>query len=195
MLLGNDIVDLQWSPKHRALYFQRLKSYAFSSPELSCLPCESFNEGLRLLWSVKEACYKSAMKNGCSDRFIPQDFVVESIVKNEKLTCCTISHSGEHYKSQSYSNSDHIHSVAIPIKMDFEDVIVGSTVIDSTDYESQSRSVRDLTSNRLSTFYSGEISYRKDERGIPYVHVEGSRTEIDISFSHDQNVVGFALMM
>ena len=104
-------------------------------------------------------------------------------------------HSGVYYKSRSFSNSIYIHSVVLPEEIDFQSVIVKSEIIGSTDYEYQSRSVRDLTKRYLSIFYSDDVIFGKNERGIPSAHLDGSPTGIDISFSHDGNVVGFALMM
>ena len=196
MLLGNDIVDLQWSPRHGASYFEKLKSYAFSSSELNLLSCnDSYNKELRLLWSVKESCYKSAMKNGCSDRFIPRHFVIDSIKKNDQLTTCTASHSGTLYKSRSYANAKYTHTVALPADVTFDEVVVRSSVIELAEYKYQSRRVRELASNHLATVLTGDVDFGKNEQGIPFVNLEGSLTEIDVSFSHDKNVVGFALMM
>ena len=192
--LGNDVVDLSWSPKHGDLYFKKLQSYAFTTSEKKIATGLSFADGARLLWSIKESCYKSAVKCGSTDRFKPKDFEIVQFEATDAAIFCIVNHNGQQYKSESKTiSTDVIHTVSLSIDENFKEVITQSRVIKSIDYSSQSTSVRDMAKEYLSGYYSESISFSKNEWGIPIVEMDGLPTAIDISFSHDQQKVGFAL--
>ncbi len=192
--LGNDVIDLCWSPKHGASYFNRLKSYAFSAPELQMVSDYSLNYGTRLLWSIKESCYKSVIKNGFVGRFVPKDINIESIEFSKDLVKCTICHDSVKYHSHSFVNSKQIHTVSLPIHENFNSVVTGTAIIESNNYSSQTKEVRKLANECLSMYHSGTIAFCKNENGIPFVKIDGLRSEVEINFSHDENIVAFALV-
>lgn len=192
--LGNDVVDIKWSPKYGDLYFEKLYSYAFLASEKKMVDGFSLANGAHLLWSIKESCYKSAVKSGIMDRFKPKDFEIVQLAEIKAVVYCIINHNGRQYKSESKTTSaEAIHTISLSIDKDFKKVITRSDVIKSTDYASQSMSVRDMAQGYLSEYYSESVSFSKNERGIPLVEIGGLPTQIDISFSHDQQKVGFAL--
>jgi len=188
--LGNDVVDLNWHPKNGIRYFDRLASYAFTSTEHGKLSKYiSTTEGKMLLWSIKEASYKSVVKLGCSSRFIPKDFYLKGIELKQGFYYSTICHGDNCLISKSIVEKDKVHSITVNASSDLDQVTFNDQLILTDNYSEQSKSVRSLFKKDLS---NPSISFLKNELGVPYVMLDGSISSMEISFSHHGKVVGYA---
>jgi len=194
--LGNDVVDIDWDPKNGNQYFDRLASYAFSIPEQHQLSLYlSTNEGIMLLWSIKEACYKSAVKLGHSGRFNPREFSIRNIEKNDGFFYSDICQANNCLKGRSVIEEGKIHSITISKQHHFEEVKVNDERISSDNYNEQHQAVRNLLRKDLSFWHDGPITFSKNVAGVPFVLADGEALETDISFSHHGKVVGYALTL
>lgn len=191
--LGNDVIDLDWHPKNGNKYFNRLASYAFTLSEHNELSeYISTTAGKMLLWSIKEASYKSATKLGCSSRFIPKNFNIKELEVKRGFFYSTISYKSNCLKGKSVVKNNKVHSITVHESSNLDSISFNDHLISSDKYSEQSKTVRHLLKNDL---FNDSITISKNERGVPYLILGGDASSMEISFSHHGKVVGYAISL
>jgi len=193
MSVGNDVIDLNWNPKHGEAYFRKLRSWAFALSEQKLVADYPTKVGSMILWSIKEAAYKSSIKCGNRGRFVPEEFHIELVARKKHLVQTTVTFSGEKFKSETVISGEVIHSVTILAEDNFESFTYNSEKISSDNYLEQSEKVRNSLAKQLNHKYKGSITFSKDNSGIPNVLENGNSLKKDISFSHHGHVVAYAM--
>ena len=194
--LGNDVVDLSLLPRNGQAFYTKLGSYAFSEIErfkLASYLCT--NEGIMLLWSIKEASYKSAMKLGFTNRFKPQDFAIRNVEMNQGFIYSRIEYLSNVFRGKSVFELNKIHTITIHEDYNFNEVTFSDEWITSTNYTDQHLAVRNLIVKDAFFESQGSISFSKNDSGIPFILGSGDRLAAEISFSHHGNLVGYGLKM
>ncbi|MCP4458697.1 MAG: 4'-phosphopantetheinyl transferase superfamily protein [Cytophagales bacterium] len=192
--LGNDVVDLSWSPKNGQAYFIKLASFAFSECEYYHFANRiSINDRIMMLWSIKEASYKSAVKLGLADRFNPKDFVIREIEMIKGLIYSKIQRADTILVGRTVMEHDKIHTITIHEDCEFSEVRFNDEWITSSDYSEQHVAVRDLVKKDGYCQDMDTISFSKNKEGIPFVLNNGELLKVDISFSHHGNLVGYGM--
>lgn len=191
--LGNDVVDLNWHPRNGQRYFDKVASYAFSTFENSTFSKYILTrEGNMLLWSIKEACYKSAVKLGSAKQFIPKDFAISNIELRDGFFYSTINHTENTLLGRSVILKSKIHSVTIHKSYDFDEIAVNDQSIATDNYSDQHQAVRNLFRKNFSNKHDLSVTFSKNALGVPFVLLEGVVLSLDISFSHHGKMVGYA---
>ena len=193
MYLGNDIIDTAKALTNFKNKKTRLHSYSLSLSEKKRFE-KLLEEDIYfwLIWSMKEALYKSYVKAGLRERFAPKTIEVLSIAKQ------SAKHLAGHgffnnalYHICSTINDISIHTIAYQGQAE---VIQVERKINNKDYTSQHQAVRRLALEQLPTTKEKIWSIKKDFNQIPYLLLNGNRCHHEISLSHHENIVGVAIL-
>ena len=184
--LGNDVVDLTEAPRNGENYYHRLIQVAFSSQEMDQLSSRfSLEIKCAILWSAKEAAYKSLKKCGNTMEFSPKEMSV--LVPNQDgLELQGIVQTKEHKFVLSTSISEGwVHSLTYLMSAD---VPTFQVIACEKDPVSQSRIVREQA---LHHFKSAD-AIEKNQQGIPQFFRQGVLVPNELSLSHHHQVAAFA---
>lgn len=200
---GNDIVSLQKIDK------ERTAQYRFYSKILGPAERDLFDHALLpipfenyvwLLWSVKESAYKYFKRLENELLFSPLKFVVPEInFQPEKIastnpifTGRVIFQTRELYFLSDY-NEARIHTI-VHDENNFEQVRRGISIIQSDLYADQSAAAKELLQKDLEKYFTCEIVIEKNEAGYPEVFLDGKKSGVSVSLSHDGLWVGWVVV-
>ena len=181
--LGNDVVDLSIAPKNGWNYFKRLKSYAFFDEECQLKESKdvSTKAFMQTLWAMKEAVYKSSVKEGNRRRFVPKDFLISSWVKSTEQISASVHWGSVSFNAIATLTSDYVHVLSkLPeSKLDFK-------------YEVRTCE-RTPSANLRRALIECHPGYQvnKDENGVPWLISTHGITK-EVSISHHGRFVAFA---
>lgn len=197
---GNDIValaavDIQRTispnfyskfiiPRERDLYEQ--------SSAMKTVPFYSF---VWLLWSVKESAYKYVKRLQPELIFSPSKFVVECVEACDDFLHGMVSFKDFKLYYRSRLTEDYI-STAVDDSKSFEGVFYDTHQIDKSDNDSQSKAVRELALQKLTTALKlGNLIISKADAGYPVIWQAGEQLDIPLSFAHHDCFVGYSFKL
>ncbi len=197
MPIGNDIIDLDEASKHRPQYYERLKRSSFAEDEWLFPDLPDGNIGLWLLWSLKEATYKSLVQADWDGRrFYPNDFRVTSLKRNTNDFIAEIVFKNRVVRTTTSIQKQFLHTVTQPEN----DLRTRSTYFEcpGDDYERQSGEVRNQAIGALADSLDLDpdlISIKKNEDQVPQFYVNGVYlSSVDLSLSHHGRYGAYAMV-
>jgi len=195
MYLGNDIVEITKALSNFKNTKARLYNYSLSSTEK-----KRFAKLLEddrcfwLLWSMKEALYKSYVKAGLRERFNPKTIEISSIARQSSKHFTGFAlYNKTLYNISSSIDDTSIHSISYQ-KQKQQSIIQAQKKIDNNDYNSQHQEVRRLVLEQLPNERQNVWRIKKDVHQIPYLLHNDNRCHHEISLSHHENMVGAAIL-
>ncbi len=199
---GNDIVSLQKIDKERTAQY-RFYSKILGSAERElfdhALMPISFEHYVWLLWSVKEAAYKYFKRLEPAILFSPLKFIVIEInFRQEKASSANTFFTGRvtFQKHTLYFLSDYnearIHTI-VHDENNFDNVRSGIAEIQSEKYADQSAAAKEFLKKDLEKYITGEIVIEKNVAGYPEVFLDGKKSNMAVSLSHDGFWVGWVV--
>lgn len=197
MPIGNDIIDLDEASKHRPQYYERLKRSSLAEDEWLLNDLPNGNTGLWLLWSLKEATYKSLVQGDWDGRrFYPNDFHVTSLKQNTNDFIGEIVFNNRVVRTTTSIQNKFLHTVTLPEN----DFTTRSAYFEcpGDDYEHQSGEVRNQAIGALAdslNLDSGLISIEKNEDQVPQFYLnEAYLSFVDLSLSHHGRYGAYAMV-
>lgn len=214
---GNDIVALGSVNKQRTSEFRFYSKILSASeqalyhqPKSAGMPFENY---VWLLWSVKESAYKYLKRNIPDLVFSPTKIVIQSIeiptgpmtTKWDGIQWENIA-SGEAFYSGKAIYGSHVFYFRSKISEDwiatvvnddesFDQVCWGIQLIDDTAYRHQSKAVRILLLNKLSSFFPGDFQVEKSPVGYPVILKGTQDMYIPASLAHDGHFVAYSFLL
>ena len=183
--LGNDVVDLHETPRNGDKYYYRLIQTAFTSDEMDQLPGNfTLKLACAVLWSAKEAAYKSLKKLGILEKFIPKDLHVHSLTFHETEVEGTVSYKELSLKLKISYNDDWVHSTTFMMERENKWAVVRC----DNNYRAQTLAARKAA---LEHYHLADKIDKTD--GIPVLMADGKRLPNELSLSHHGQFAAFAL--
>lgn len=197
MPIGNDIIDLDEASKHRPQYYERLKRSGFTEDEWLLKNLPEGNVGLWLLWSLKEAAYKSLVQGDWDGRrFFPNDYSVTSLKQVTNDFIAEIVFKNRVVRTITSIQKQFLHTVTQPEN----DLKTRTAYFESpdSDYEYQSREVRIQAIHAISQSLGSDprfITIQKNEDQVPQFYVNGVfLSSVDLSLSHHGRYGAYAMV-
>jgi hypothetical protein len=185
-LLGNDIVDIAKTHHYDSAYYQRFNRFAFGKESEQIVSALVSNKRMSwVLWSIKEAVYKTSVKHGNREGFNPRGIAIEHIVEKEEdrwIGGAILDDS--HYQTVTTANNKYIHTVCTTDTLSYVDQVV-KLIRSDTVYQSSEVRVSLIQSIAArKNWREKDISIKKNHLGIPKIYYKNSDTAIDVSLSH-----------
>jgi hypothetical protein len=168
------------------------------------LPFEIF---VWLLWSVKESAYKYLQRITPDLVFSPTRFIVNRLILpidnsvkqlegcgfDDDLVCKGVVSFGDHtLYSRSMISGEFIFSV-VNSTDNFEHIRWGIQLIDSSDPDVQSKSVREFLIKKLNALFpESELLISKSSHGYPIILKDGDEIPLPVSLAHHDRYVGYS---
>lgn len=191
----------------------------FRRPEAAPIPFEVY---VWLLWSAKEAAYKflkryqpdlvfSPTKIICNNLELTQDTSSRTCFgtrQDERMdlhdglsirrltdgTTLVLSYGEYHLFASSVITADYIHTI-VNDSAGFSRINYAIRKIAQDDHESQSKAVRELAIEQLTTLYPGyDIAIIKADAGYPAIVKDGELQDTPLSFAHHGHYAGYAML-
>lgn len=196
MPVGNDIIDRDEASKHRPQYYQRLKTSSFTEDEWLLDDLPQTTDGLWMLWSLKEATYKSLVQGEWDGRrFNPMDYTVTSLKPYANDFIAEITFRNRMVRAITSLQKQFLHSVTQPengLVSLFETFECPSMEYDQQSYFTRERAIRFLSDRRNIPIESLEIMKNEDQ--VPQFFQDGQLIEnVDLSISHHGRFGAFAM--
>jgi phosphopantetheinyl transferase (holo-ACP synthase) len=214
---GNDIVALNAIDIQRtrdARFYAKFitdNELAIYQQDSPALPFEVF---VWLLWSVKESAYKYLQRHDAGLQFSPIKFIVEQVKIPAHFTLTpftgiywdseespahyltgSVSYGNTHLYFRSYLTHDFITSV-VDNNEQFDKVHWGIQLIKQTDHQHQSQEVRNFALTKIKALLAiDDLRIVKSEIGYPVVMEGGTPLEVDLSFAHHAQWVGYSFVL
>ena len=196
MPIGNDIIDLDEASKHRPQYYERLKSSSFTEDEWLLQDLPDGNTGLWLLWSLKEATFKSLVQDDWDGRrFFPIDYRVTSLKQTTNDFIAEITFRDRLVRTITSIQKQFLHTVTKPEN----DLKTRSDHFEcpGDDYEHQSGEVRAQAVASLAAYLGQDresIAIKKNDDQVPQFYVKGELlSSVDLSLSHHGRYGAYAM--
>lgn len=199
-LIANDVVNLRNPFNQNVELSNRYLDKSYTPLEQEVINnSENPLETMWLFWSCKESLFKMLTKLYGAKRFNPTaievlisdeemfvgERVVQSVIRWEDVQLRSISTISGHAISTVCASSQHA----------FDNVFSAFENVDETADESEA--VRELLFRHLASttkLQCDQLNVNKNRLGVPKLLIDGRHSAIDISFSHDFGLVGFALL-
>ena len=211
--IGNDIIDLSAVDGQRSIDFKFFSKFITASEQALCNSFSeylSMNNGVWLLWSIKEAVYKCCKRSQPDLIFSPINIVVRYInipdvpfiIRNENSTIeipndTTRLYTGEvitgyeQFRFRSTIQPGFI-STIVDRDANFEKVYWGVSTIFSTDQVSQSGLVRHFALSKLQELYANDkFTIIKSSSGCPIIFNGNIESKILLSLAHHNRFVSY----
>ena len=183
--LGNDVVDLHETPRNGDKYYYRLIQTAFTSDEMDQLPGNfTLKLACAVLWSAKEAAYKSLKKLGLVQDFNPKDIRVHSLGIHPTEIEGVVTYKEISLKLKISYNEDWVHSTTFFAERDRKWAVVRC----DNNYRAQTLAARKAA---LEHYHLADKIDKTD--GIPVLMADGKRLPNELSLSHHGQFAAFAL--
>lgn len=179
-MIANDIVDLQYSRKHKNFSRPAVLSKIFTAKEQQFI-MDSEDSILKccFLWSIKESAYKLYVQD-CKERFFRPDLFHVSINKDK----AEVTHKEFNCHVKTVVTHNYIFSEAFYIDQDHSS---SAFKLSSDQHKAQSRETRLKLINHLnkqSGFETADIHVKKSISGIPSIYHKSERLNYSISLTH-----------
>ncbi len=192
MPLGNDIIDLSEGRKHRPAYYARLRKLSAFDHEWDAADFLTDIDRLWLLWSIKEAAFKAAVKLGWDTRFSGKHFPVDQLIRRNEDVSSRVTSMEHSLFVVSRIEPLYIHSyVEVPDRHVSMEVLS----LGEADYPNQSMAVKQKAILQLSeqlNIDSQRITIAKDSQEIPLFHCDEQPMNVDLTLSHHGNFGAYA---
>lgn len=183
--LGNDVVDLHETPRNGDVYYYRLIQTAFLSDEMDQLPGNfTLKMACAVLWSAKEAAYKSLKKLGVLEKFIPKGLHVHSLSFHASEIEGTVSYNDLSLKLKVSFNDDWVHSTTFMTERDRKWAVVRC----DKNYRAQGLAARKAA---LEHYHLADKIDKTE--GIPVLMADRKRLPNELSLSHHGQFAAFVL--
>lgn len=194
MPLGNDVVDLARARSHRSTYFDRLLRVHFTDSDLPWV--NSIEDGIWVLWSLKEATYKVAVQLGWDGRFDGQIFEVNNLEASKSGFQGLVTFKDHQFTSTTQVTTGYIHSWVgeySPHNLRERVFLTQSDV-----YSFHSEFIRQKAIEQLAQDLrkaSSDFSIHQDENFVPSFSYEDQPLDLPLSLSHDGHHAAFAFAL
>lgn len=181
-MIGNDIVDLQLAKTQSN--WQRKgfleKQFTSSEQEKIALSKNPF-QLVWLFWTMKEAAYKCHTQQYQKRFFNPKK--IQCKIESETKGSATINN--QKYILIYCLSGNYIHSVAF---------LNSSLKMECNSFFAEDNSkLSQKINKKIASFFSGEITIKKNSLGVPYLYENGKIAPFSISKSHHGNYGAFAI--
>ncbi|MFD2871770.1 4'-phosphopantetheinyl transferase superfamily protein [Mucilaginibacter ximonensis] len=191
---GNDIVALQ------AVDVQRTRLPAFYSKFITPAELALHNPNeialvnfVWLLWSAKESAYKYQKRLDTELTFTPAKIAVQQLSVLGELKSDIDAHN-------QYKGELQLHHTTLPFLAVVTDQFIATVIdqgdvnwavkqIEASDYETQSKAVRNFLLDNLKM---PGVSIEKHAAGYPILIKEGQELDIAVSFAHHDRYISYA---
>lgn len=200
IFIGNDVVNLD-SIDNQIELSERYLSKSYTAAERSWMQLRTQSlEDMWMLWSCKESAFKVMTKLISAARFNPKEFEVtvgEMDIGSSATTWnCVVRHGPHEIFCIASVWPNFITTIACNSPTSLYDITTSSASIHPS--EDESKAVRQLLADHLQThskLNADDYKITKNDLGVPLL-VSTSSTPLnkDISFSHDDYVVAFAVL-
>lgn len=215
-MIGNDIVSLDRVRQNKR--HERFAAKVLTEAEAVMLTGLDPSVKIALAWSLKEAAFK-CFSRSFSHPFVPRWYELDKVeacpepvdVKAEEMTgiqvekgrapirwTCRVKGPRGWVKATALQTPDFIVAMATSDEEKLEDIHWGTHSIPSSKYPFQRQAVRlaattDLRgSNCIPT--GARVDYRLNANTAPELFVNQIKTDIQVSFSHDDQFIAYAWM-
>ncbi|WP_052184251.1 4'-phosphopantetheinyl transferase superfamily protein [Psychroserpens sp. Hel_I_66] len=187
-MIGNDIVDLKYSPSNWKR--PRFLDKVFTKNERSLiLSSENEHQTIWLLWSMKEAAYKVHVQQFGERFFNPKRLVCELISEKNGL----VKIEDNIYFTTSIITGDYLHTIA---KLDKNKTSLSSIFyIEIVSHDVQSNALKKALLKSVSKTEQlpiKDLEIKKTVNGIPELFYEGYKLTLSVSLTHCGRFSGFA---
>lgn len=166
---------------------------------------ENSDQALWSCWACKETAYK-IIKKSCADAtFLPRRWKV--IIKNPKAACSDGEvkiTDAETVYIRLFSHSRYVHCVGADSPADLDKLICKVEALPEKENEKridQSLFLRECLTRSLADFFRLNFSdikinriKEKNELRPPHVYINGKKSDVDISLSHDGQFIAYAFL-
>ncbi|NNL83414.1 MAG: 4-phosphopantetheinyl transferase family protein [Winogradskyella sp.] len=179
-MVANDIVDLEYSRKHKNFSRPRLITKLFSDKEQQyILNSDDVFFNCCYLWSIKESAYKLYVQSSSERFFRPDLFQI-----NLDHTSAEVTFKSFKCLVKTEITKDFIYSEAFWKKTNH---LSSTFMLSSTDYAVQSRETRNKLIDNMSLqlgVESSSLSIKKSSNGIPSMYYYDLPLNSSISLTH-----------
>ena len=179
-MVGNDIVDLEYSRKHKNFSRPRLLTKLFSAKERQYISnSQDVISSCCYMWSIKESAYKLYVQSSGERFFRPDLFQINLDHTSAEVTFKTF-----RCLVRTEITEDFIYSEAFWKKTSY---LSSTFMLTSTDYAVQSRETRNKLIDNMSLkigVESSSLSIKKSINGIPSMYYNDQRLNSSISLTH-----------
>lgn len=216
--LGNDIISLKDKKNKNSFSNPRFLKKAFNEYEIDLTRrFELFDHLPFLIWTCKESAYKVMVKKGLRKPFCPVTFSVSindrelkrnSHVsvnsKKKKKPLNLVLHGNVQYdkvniSTKSYRTANYIHTIAASPDIPDVDIYRGVKKIGRDELHKQSLYTRmyliESLAKKLKTGKSIMTVFNHELTQVPFVQINHSTVDIDISLSHDTEFISYAYLL
>jgi phosphopantetheinyl transferase (holo-ACP synthase) len=185
--LGNDVVDLNEVPRNGERYYQRLIQSAFIPEELDDLPAHlSLQLKCALLWSAKEAAFKSIKKLKLVSDFTPKDIHVRFLRFDLSEAIGRVHAYGTDLHLRVAFNENWVHTLT-QLR---DDLLEASQVVAcDANYLAQFTEVRNAALRDFAM--ADEVA--KSTEGVPILKARGKKLSNELSLSHHGHFAAYAI--
>lgn len=224
MFIGNDIVSIKHAVENKHFLTQRYLNKLFTPKEQRYICSSNMLAyAAWLIWTAKESAYKIYNKQSGKRMYYPKKFEVtvsdnqlvpyiRSLKTNNTKEMQALTSSGvllsgrvrtplKNVFVSFFPTHDFIHTLAAENNAHLKNIRWGIASISSIKYKSQSSQVRLLTKERIAKEIGINPStltinrqFRNDRSGPPCIYYEGRKLKIDISITHDADLVAYAYL-
>jgi phosphopantetheinyl transferase (holo-ACP synthase) len=211
---GNDIVALN------AIKIARTKQPNFYKKIISATEKDLYDQQLSvkisfenfvwLLWSIKESVYKYLQRITPELVFSPTRVIISQLslpanptittlrgrdFENDSIYKGTVSFGPHTLYSRSIINEEFIFSV-VNHTDNFESVLWGVQLIDSSEPEDQSKAVRVFLMEMLKTLFPDtDLQIAKSSHGYPVILKDGAEIPVPVSLAHHGHYVAYSVQV
>ena len=204
--VGNDIVDLREPANAGKSRDSRFLKKILIAAEIEFVQnAKNPDKALWSLWACKETAYKFKKKSCADTAFLPRLWKV--ILKNPEAACSNGEvkiTDAETVYIRLFSYSRYVHCVAADSPADLDRLICKVEALPEKKNEKridQSLFLRECLVRSLADFFHLNFSdikinriKEKNELQPPHVYINGKKSDIDISLSHDGHLVAYAFL-
>ena len=204
--IGNDIVDLKEPANAGKSRDSRFLKKILTVAEIDFVQnAENHNKALWALWSCKEAAYKVIKKKCVDAAFLPCRWMV--ILEKSESACLEGEvkiPDAEVVYIRLFSHFRYVHCVGADRPADLDRLVCKVKVLPEKENEKgidPSLFARKCLTRSLADFFRLNFSdikinriKEKNELQPPHVYINGKKSDIDISLSHDGHLVAYAFL-
>jgi len=195
MYIGNDIVDINLALENFKKKKVRSHQYTLSPSERDKF--KTFIEKdihFWVLWSMKEALYKSYVKAGLRTRFEPAKLELLAIVQKSPHQFIAYASDGQRkYLVNTSLYLGVVHSISYEEKVKEQNILYRHKAIVNDDYATQYQKVRQLAMTLLPCRGEKEWTIKKDVYHVPQLLLDDKQSPHELSLSHHGNYVAAAI--
>ena len=204
--IGNDIVDLREPANAGKSRDSRFLKKILTVAEIEFVQnAENPDKALWSLWACKETAYKVVKKKRVDAAFLPRRWTV--ILKKTESACSDGEvkiPDAEAVYVRLFSHSRYVHCVGADSPADLDRLVCKVEVLPEKENEKRinpSLFARKCLARSLADFFRLNFSdikinrvKDKSELQPPHVYINGKKSDIDVSLSHDGQFVAYAFL-